>query len=461
MKRTKSGFIPDPKAQEKSPSIRLEDGSRVAVMGGGPAGSLFAYFLLDLAHEVDLELEVDVFEPRNFALPGPPGCNMCAGIVSESLVQNLAVEGINLPPTVIQRGMDSYVVHIPTGSTRLETPQLERRIGVVFRGAGPLGIKNSEWSSFDGFLLDQAVRKGATLIGKRVDEVSCAADGCPLVKTRGAPPESYDLLAVASGVNTNALKLLQSVNTAFRQPETVRTFVREYFLGRDEIERTLGEHTIHFFLLDIPGMDFAAIVPKGDYVTVALLGEKMDNETCDLFLNTPQVKACMPSGWTPEGFACHCGPRINQTGALHPYADRMVFIGDTAVSRLYKDGIGAAYRAAKYAAAAAVFHGIGEKDFQHYFWDPYHNMEYDNVMGKIVFFFSGLFKPRRFASDALIRMMVSEQPKPAAQRRMSSIIWNMCTGSAPYREILFGIFHPAFWSRLLWYLSTSLVRSGR
>jgi len=34
-------------------------------------------------------------------------------------------------------------------------------------------------------------------------------------------------------------------------------------------------------------MDFAAIVPKGDYVTVALLGEKMDNELCDRFLKHP------------------------------------------------------------------------------------------------------------------------------------------------------------------------------
>jgi len=422
---------------------------------------MFAYFLLDLAQRVELELEVVIYEPRNFSLIGSPGCNMCAGIVSESLVQNLAVEGINLPPTVIQRGIDSYVVHTDTGSTRLETPQLERRIGVVFRGAGPVGIQDNQWRSFDGFLLEQATRKGATLIGKRVDDVSRDTDGRLLVKPRGGSPEPYDLLAVAAGVNTNALKLFKPLDIGFNQPDTVRTFIHEYYLGKDVIEQYLGEHTIHFFLLNIPGMDFAAIVPKGDYVTVALLGEKMDNELCDRFLNTPPVKACMPPGWTPDAYACHCAPRINVTGAVHPYADRMVFIGDAAVSRLYKDGIGAAYRAAKYAAAAAVFHGIGEQDFRRYFWGSYHAMEYDNVMGKIVFAFSGLLKPRRFASDAVLRMMVGEQPKPAAQRRMSSFIWNMCTGSAPYREILFGALHPAFWSQFLWYLGSSLVRNGR
>jgi hypothetical protein len=308
--------------------------------------------------------------------------------------------------------------------------------------------------------IEQATRKGATLIGKWVDDVSRDTDGRLLVKPRGGPPEPYDLLAVAAGVNTNALKLFQSLDTGFKQPDTVRTFIHEYYLGKDVIEQYLGEHTIHFFLLNIPGMDFAAIVPKGDYVTVALLGEKMDNELCDTFLNTLPVKACMPPGWKPTEDACHCAPRINLTGALHPYADRMVFIGDTAVSRLYKDGIGAAYRAAKYAAAAAVFHGIGEQDFRRYFWSPYHSMEYDNVMGKIIFAFSGLLKPRRFASDAVLRMMAGEQPKPAAQRRMSSFIWNMCTGSAPYKEILLGALHPAFWSQFLWYWFVS-VMNGR
>src|SRR5512138_460614 len=87
--------------------LRLVDGSRVAVIGGGPAGSFFSYFLLTMAERVGLTLDVDLYEPRDFGRPGPQGCNMCGGIVSESLVQNLAVEGISIPRSVIQRGIDS------------------------------------------------------------------------------------------------------------------------------------------------------------------------------------------------------------------------------------------------------------------------------------------------------------------------------------------------------------------
>jgi len=185
---------------------------------------------------------------------------MCAGIVSESLVQNLAVEGINLPPTVIQRGIDSYVVHTDTGSTRLETPQLERRIGWSFAVLAG-GIQDNQWRSFDGFLLEQATRKGATLIGKRVDDVSRDTDGRLLVKPRGGSPEPYDLLAVAAGVNTNALKLFKPLDIGFNQPDTVRTFIHEYYLGkrcdravsgRAHYSLLLAQHSRHGFCCHRP-----------------------------------------------------------------------------------------------------------------------------------------------------------------------------------------------------------------
>jgi flavin-dependent dehydrogenase len=62
--------------------LMLQDGARVAVIGGGPAGSFFTYFLLKMAATVDLRVDVDIWEPRSFANSGPAGCNHCGGIVS-------------------------------------------------------------------------------------------------------------------------------------------------------------------------------------------------------------------------------------------------------------------------------------------------------------------------------------------------------------------------------------------
>lgn len=123
-------------------SLSLTDNSRVAVIEGGHAGSFFSYFLLALAERVGLDLHLDIFESRDFFQAGPSGCNMCGGIVSESLIQTLATEGIDLPPTVIQRGINSYLLHMDVGSVKIETPLNEKRIGAVHRGAGPKGSKH-------------------------------------------------------------------------------------------------------------------------------------------------------------------------------------------------------------------------------------------------------------------------------------------------------------------------------
>ena len=100
----------------------LEDGSKIAVIGGGPAGSFFTYFAIDFAERVGLDISIDVYESKDFTCSGPKGCNNCGGIVSESLIQSLSTEGIVLPSSVIQRGIESYTLHLEQGSTVIETP---------------------------------------------------------------------------------------------------------------------------------------------------------------------------------------------------------------------------------------------------------------------------------------------------------------------------------------------------
>ncbi|NIW45420.1 MAG: hypothetical protein GWN30_11910, partial [Gammaproteobacteria bacterium] len=42
-------------------SHKLNNGSRVAVIGGGPAGTFFTIFLLDMAERVGLDISVDIY----------------------------------------------------------------------------------------------------------------------------------------------------------------------------------------------------------------------------------------------------------------------------------------------------------------------------------------------------------------------------------------------------------------
>ncbi|MCG6950108.1 MAG: hypothetical protein LJE93_14445 [Acidobacteria bacterium] len=433
--------------------LQLVDGSKVAVIGGGPAGSFVSYFLLEMASRSGLELDVEIFEPRDFSCVAPKGCNMCGGIISETLVQNLAAEGINLPSTIVQRGIESYMLHTDVGSVRIETPVREKRIGAVYRGAGPRDLKNSKWGSFDHHLEQLAIAKGARVTRGRVADVSFD-EGRPRVTVKGDEAQIYDLLVVAVGVNSAALKLFSENGLGYKPPQSTKTFITEYYLGEKVIEETLGD-SMHVFLLNIPRLEFAAIIPKGDYASVCLLGESIDKDLVKSFLDAPQVKACMPDNWISDPRSCQCSPKISVGAAVQPFSDRLVFVGDCGVTRLYKDGIGAAYRTAKACATTAVFEGISESDFRRHYWPVCRSISIDNSIGKLSFAVTRQIQRRRFARRALLRMTEKEQQGTGRRRDMSQVLWDMFTGSAPYREIVTLAMHPRFLARLAWELAVA------
>ena len=448
-----------PKRPGSSDALELEGGSRVAVIGSGPAGSLFTYFLLEMAGRIGLELAVDMYEPRDFSKVGPGGCNMCGGIISETLVQNLAAEGINLPDSVVQRGIDSYVLHMDVGTVRIETPLNERRIAAVHRGGGPRDVKVQKWESFDHHLQKLAMDRGANVVKLRVDDVTWN-DGRPQIKSPDGSVQAYDLLAVAVGVNSPALKLFQGMDVGYEPPEAVKTFISEYYFGEELISRTLG-NSMHVFLLNIPRLEFAAIVPKGDYVSICLLGEEIDKELVKAFLESPEVTECMPVDWKPETRSCFCSPRINVKGSSRPFADRLVFIGDCGVTRLYKDGIGAAYRTAKAAATTAIFEGIGAESFRKHYLPACEAIRKDNTLGKVIFAVTRAVQKRRYARRALLRMTEREQRRRGDANLMSRVLWDTFTGSAPYREIFLRTLRPTFLGGLLWSTCVSIATAVR
>lgn len=450
---------------DKPGDLKLQDGSRIAVIGGGPAGSFFAYFTLMLADRVGLDLEVDIYEPRDFSLVGPPGCNMCAGIVSESLVQNMAAEGINFPPSVVQRGIDSYVLYMDVGAVRIDSSRREARIGATFRGSGPRDVKDVKWNSLDGYLMNLARDKGAKHIRARVNKVEWDADPATIplaerrltLKTQDGKSQTYDFVAVTTGVNTALLKVFQELNIGYDMPRTTKAYIREYYLGDQAIEKYIGA-SFHAFLPTLPNIEFAAIVPKGEYVTLALLGEDIDNATVDAFMADPAVKQCMPPGFEFDKIACWCGPRINLAGSAQPYGDRIVFVGDSGVTRLYKDGIGAAYRAAKAASTNVVFHGIAREDLAKHYGAFCRAMESDNNLGKFMFAVVRQIQRFRFSRRAILRMAMEEQKRPpTAHGGMSMVLWDMFTGSAPYGDVFKRTLHPVFWSNLAWNMAVCLV----
>jgi flavin-dependent dehydrogenase len=433
--------------EQGSPDLRLRDGSRVGVVGGGPAGSLFAFFLLSMAARTGLKLRVDIYEPRDFARPGPSGCNMCGGIVSESLVQELSTLGIRLPEGLVRRTIDSYVLHTESGSVKIDAPRRGKTTAAVQRGGGPGGLHEVARGGLDSHLLSLAIGLGARVEAARVREAGWNGDRPQLRLQDGS--RDYDLIVGATGVNSAGWRFFEQLGLPDPRPRTARAFIAEMGLGQQTISRYFG-NSMHILLLDMPHLEFAALIPKGEYLTVVLLGQEVTPDLARAFFSSPAMERCLPGGWNLGEAICHCSPHINLREARTPFGDRVVLVGDCGVTRLYKDGLGAAYHTAKAAASTAVYHGVSSADFRRYYWPTYRGIALDNRFGELIFSLVHQIKTSGSLVKGVLKTADREQNRPTAGGPMSTVLWDMFTGAAPYRHILRQALHPRLIGRYIW-----------
>ncbi len=433
----------------------LEDGSKIAVIGGGPAGSFFTYFALDFAERLGIDINIDIYEPKDFFCAGPKGCNKCGGIVSESLIQALATEGVVLSSDVIRRGIESYTLHLEQGSTIIETPFQEQRIAAMFRGIGPLGADEKDGGSFDNYLLDLCKKNGAKVIHDSLTAAIRTADGVTL-STKSKQKARYDLVVGAVGLNTTALDIFKSICPSFEPPETTKTYISEFKMEPELIDKHFG-NSMHVFLLNLPNIKFGALIPKGRFVTLVLLGNDINKEIASSFVNSDAVRKLFPPEIDLDDITpCKCFPSINVKGAKLAYDDRVVLIGDSASSKLYKNGVGAAYITGKAAANTAVFNGISAAAFKKYYQPVCTNLERDNVLGKFIFSVTGIIQRSHLLKSAMLALVITEQGKKNQNRRMSSVLWDTFTGSAAYKNIFLRFLNPLLLIPLLWSIMKSM-----
>lgn len=424
----------------------LKNGSRIGVVGGGPAGSFFSYFALEEAQKVGINIEIDIYEPKDFSRSGPPGCNHCGGIVSETLVQQLKTDGIVLPEQVIRRTIETYTLHLEQGLAVIDNLGVDQRIISMFRGSGPLGPNGTGQTGFDAYMLDLCKQKGARLLVEKVVDAEREPDGIALITRKSR--QKYDLVVGAVGLSPKTLSLFKKLVPDFIPPKTAKAYISEFYLGQDVISRNFG-NSMHVFVLNLPGIKFGALIPKGNFVTLVLLGTGVTTEIADRFLHAEAVRNCFPEGVLPTPVnSCLCFPMINIGNAKSPYADRVVLIGDSSSSKIYKNGIGAAYLTGKAAAEAAVANGISVQDFRTSFQPTCSKLDRDNAAGKLIFFITTVIQKWSFLKKVLFRMVVKEQEKEKGRREMSMMLWDTFTGSAPYLNILLRGLNPLLWFRL-------------
>jgi flavin-dependent dehydrogenase len=440
---------------DSADSSTLGDGANIAVIGGGPTGSFFSIFALKMAKMVGKKLNITIFEPKDFTKDGPGGCNRCGGIISELLVQNLAVEGINLPDSIVQRGINSYKLHTDHGSVYIATPSLEKTIATVYRGGGPKGIIGKDKESFDYFLLGLAVEEGAVHSPVRVDRIEYK-NKRPVLFSREDKIYDADLVVGAFGINSTTAKIFEDIGFGYKNPVTVTAAIAEIGLDKNILSEYFG-NSVQLFLLPIKDMKFAAMIPKGTYVTVCILGQNVNTHTVNNFLDNPVVKSVLPNLMTKKP-DCFCLPKMNIGAPRIPFTDRIVMCGDAGSTRLFKDGIGAAYIMGKAAAKTAVFQGVSAQHFQKEYYPVYKSIIIDNWFGKILFAITDLHRNYKILSKGMLDVVRKEQQNPVKPKRLSSVLWGMFTGNERYKNLFYSSVSVEMILDLLMAFSKNLVR---
>jgi flavin-dependent dehydrogenase len=402
--------------------LALRDGSRVCIIGGGPSGSLAALHLLRFAGDAGLSLDVKIFEPRDFGRRGPAGCNGCAGILSSRLLAGLDELGVGLPPQVIRSYIRGYEVYLDGESLPIEAPNPASEIVSVYRGGGPRLASDGSGTSFDGFLLAAACDRGARHRPLRVRQVRW--EDKPVVYA-GSDVVQADLIVLATGVNARPPL---SPQFGYRPPRTAT-------MAQDEFERPPDwpNDVVRAYFREPRGLVFGALIPKGEHLNISLLGRGLRADAVRDFLEVQGLDRSFPSA---ERSLCGCTPRIAVLPARSYFGDRWVAVGDAAVTRLYKDGIGSAFATSRAAMQAAVTHGIEKRDFQRFYGPACRAISRDNRSGRWLFglWTVALAHPGIVrAWKAVLRQESREKSRPLTHTR---ILWGILTGDEPYATLL-------------------------
>lgn len=417
---------------EKNQDYMLKNGSKIGVIGAGPAGTFFSYLLKKYAAEKNIDLDVTIFDRKKFYEKGVSGCNMCAGIVSSNLIKKMEENGIILPENVIQHYIKGYVLESKGGTLHIEKRNKEK-IATVFRGKGPKGSSLENMLGFDEFLLN-LVRGKIEFVDEYVTDIKLNSNNAEL--STKDKKFYVDLVVVASGLNSSIPDNLEKLNFGYKKPESYSALQTEIPLNEKDIAFRFGDY-VYTYNLGFKNIEFAAIIPKKEYLTVSLVGKNIKKEDLIEFLSNERIKKRFPPEWnfcdTELKEHCHCKPQVPINNAENPFTDRLVVIGDANCARLFKNGLESAFTTAEAAAKTVIEYGFSKDDLN-IFNKKISNLIKDNYYGRKLFLLNSLISGNKFLASSANKIALMEQLKDKAP--VNDILWDMLTGEDTYKNIL-------------------------
>ena len=328
----------------------LQDGARVIILGGGPAGVACGLRLRRRAEALGRRLTVTIIEGKDFT--SESHYNQCIGVLSPPLPALLEEDlGIDFPYHLTRGEIREYVIHASRHQLRLPD---EASPSIALRRV-----------QFDSYMMEQARQRCVAIVPAQAMDLELHAQAV-LVYTDSQPVEG-DVVVGAFGLDEGTATLFAR-HTRYQQPQALSSVVTKYHPG-DHAMAAFGPR-IHAFLPAEAPIEFAAVTPKGNHLAINIAGRDVDAVRMRAFLKEGTVRAVLPNldqaGQSdPHDLRFYKG-RFPISQAKGYYGDRYVMVGDSAgLVRAFKGkGVTSAVQTGIRAADAMFDVGISRQAFE-------------------------------------------------------------------------------------------------
>lgn len=330
----------------------IADRATVVVIGGGPGGVAASIALIEGARTMGRAPRVILFEGKRFA--EEQHYNQCAGVLSPPIAELLERElRIPFPHHLTRTKITGYVLHTAREEILLDG---ETEPSFALRRV-----------QFDAYMLEAARQRGVEVRAARVTDLEFHADKV-MVYTENAPIQA-EVIVGAFGLDEGTSAIFERA-VGYRPPPALSSVVTKYHPG-DEAMAQFGER-IHAFLPPSPRIEFGAITPKGNHLTINIAGATVDAGLMDSFLASPEVRGALPclenAGRFDSNDLRYFKGRFPRGLAQNFVGDRFVMVGDSAgLVRAFKGkGVTSSILTGMRAAQVIVHDGISARAFEAY-----------------------------------------------------------------------------------------------
>ena len=406
---------------------------RIVIIGGGPGGTASALALHKMAAEKSINLDITILEGKDFNQQRHH--NQCVGVLSPPLPSLLeGTLGVPFPRDICIGDIERYVLQ-SAGET----------VSLNDEGEPSIAVRRVQ---FDAYMLEQVKARQIEVFPFRAVDLEFHTDSV-IVYTENESVEA-DVIIGAFGLDEGSAAMF-SRTTAYRQPKHLDSIIVN--LPFNDFDRAAFGSSIHAFLPSNHQIEFGAITPKCDHLTINIAGVKVDAPLMRSFLKTPEVVKALHGTeniddpiWDNLNFYKGRFPRST---ARSFYGDRYVMVGDASgLVRAFKGkGATTAITTGIRAAETIMNYGITEQAFHTYYRSANRDIIQDLPFGR------SIRLATLFMSDyGFMGMVLRAAEKSPA---LKSALFGAVSGHTPYREILKQVLQP----KVVWNILCSIRKT--